>query len=404
MSNTSSIHWPLAVSSFSIWDKLRIGFFLIKEPIWTYGEWVKKYEDMWVKKFGCKYAIMVSSGSSANELIALRRKWELQQAGEWPKRNRVVFPVNTWISSVSVWINLGFEPVFVDVCAGNLNVTPEILSDALDKDIDDQIGTVFYTALLGYFNDIEICKELTEKHKARFLMDNCEASFSYYYKVRDISSSSILTLTTCSTSVFFSHFTSSGTEGGLIFTNSEEESEWYRMARSHGLTRGMPDKYRNPNVGPEFDFYLLGSNYRSSNLQAYMATLDFERAYKFSMEGRRALFSEINNNLDFTKYHWFGSSVSNASDFEQSVPLAIPILCKTKEQRIKLEKYLKSRGVMTRPIIGGILLAHTAFKGYGSVNDYPVAQWAHECGLYIGLHNKVSLRMAEVLVEEINLL
>ena len=108
-------NWPLAISSFTFWDKLRIGWFLLTEPIWTYGAWVKRYEDLWVRQFGVKHAVMVSSGSTANELIALRRKWELECAGEWPRRNKVVFPVNTWISSVSVWINLGFEPVFVDV-------------------------------------------------------------------------------------------------------------------------------------------------------------------------------------------------------------------------------------------------------------------------------------------------
>lgn len=402
MSTPRRFNWPLAISSFSTLDKLRIGWFLLTEPMWTYGAWVKRYEDMWVKQFGVKHAIMVSSGSAANEMIALRRKWELQHAGEWPRRNKVIFPVNTWISSVSVWLNLGFEPVFADVSPANLNVTPATLAAAFARAEGGTVGTVFYTALLGFFNDIETCKAMTAYRGARFLMDNCEASFSYYGD--ETGSQSILGLATCSTSVFFSHFTSSGTEGGLVFTESDEEADWYRMMRSHGLTREMPACYRNPAVSPDFDFYLLGSNYRSSNLQAYMASLDFARAYQFSITDRRAIFDVLNETLaSGGKYRRFETAV-NPEGYGVGVPLAIPILCESKEHRAKTEAYLKANGVMTRPIIAGSLLAHTAFKGYGDMDDYPVAKWAHEVGLYVGLHRKLTAEMAQELGEALNVL
>jgi CDP-6-deoxy-D-xylo-4-hexulose-3-dehydrase len=389
MSNIS-LDWKLATSSFTALDKFKIGLFLFREPMWTYGSWVRKYEQMWEKQFGVKRAIMVSSGSTANELIALRRKWELQQAGEWPRRNKVVCPVNTWISSVSPWINHGFEVVFTDVAESNLNMDERHLAKAFADNPDGSIATVFYTALLGWVNDLEKCKEIAESHNARFLMDNCEASFSSHGSLP-----SILTFATCSTSIFFSHFTSSGTEGGLIFTESQEEAEWYLMARSHGLTRGMPEKYKNPNVHPDFDFYLFGSNYRSSNLQAYMAGLDFDRALKFSMENRRQLFNRLNEGLNPVKYHHFETA-------EDAIPLAAPILCRTKEEREKAEAALKVNGVMTRPLIGGCLLAHTAFKGYGNIDDFPVAKWSHNCGFYIGLNPTVTPKMIDRAVKILN--
>ncbi len=383
-------NWPLSISSFGTWDKLKIGAFLFWEPMWTYGRWVRRYEEMWEQRFGVKHAIMVSSGSAANELIALRRKWELEQAGEWPRRNKIVFPVNTWLSSCSVWINLGFEPVFTDVSKGNLNMLPDQLIDVLVNDESKEIATVFYTALLGWANAPTWCKEITEKHGARFLMDNCEASFS-----SSDEHPSILTIATCSTSVFFSHFTSTGTEGGLIFTESQEEAEWYQMARSHGLTRGMPAKYKNPAVNPDFDFYLMGSNYRSSNLQAYMAIQDLDRAWAFSRVARRRLFNEFNDLLDIRKYWRFQPA-------DDAIPLAIPILCETRDQRIKVEATLKAIGVLTRPIIGGCLVAHRPFQKYGKIDDFPVAKWSHECGLYIGLNPKVTLKMVRDLAAILN--
>jgi CDP-6-deoxy-D-xylo-4-hexulose-3-dehydrase len=384
---SEKITWPLAVSTFTWWDKLKISAFLFTEDIWTYGKWVRKYEKMWEDKFDLKHAIMVSSGSTANELIALRRKHELEQAGEWPRKNKVIFPVNTWISSVSVWINFGFEPVFVDVEENTLNVNSKKIKEAFEK--NEGVGTVFYTTLLGFFDDVLESKKITENYGARFLLDNCESSFSYYCPKAG-SHKSILKLATSSTSIFFSHLTMSGTEGGLIFTESDEEAEWYRMARSHGLTRGMPEKYKNPNVNPDFDFYLLGSNYRSSNLQAYMASLDFERAFDFG-EKRQYLFSLFNYSLPEEKYiNIFKNVEKDDLGNNMYCPLAIPIVCKTEEGRKRLEIELKKEGVVTRPLIGGCLLAHTAFKKYGNMDDFPVAKKLHNCAIYIGLNKSIT--------------
>lgn len=391
----NKITWPLAVSTFTFWDKLKISKFLFTEPIWTYGKWVREYEKMWEKKFDLKHAIMVSSGSTANELIALRRKHELQEAGLWPRKNKVVFPVNTWISSVSPWVNCGFEPVFVDVKVDTLNVAPKQLGEVLAK--NSEISTVFYTTLLGLFDDVLGCKEITEAHGSKFLLDNCESSFSYYYD-KDHVLKSILKLATSSTSVFFSHLTMNGTEGGFVFTESDEEAEWYRMARSHGLTRGMPDKYKNPDVSPDFDFYLMGSNYRSSNLQAYMGILDFERAYAFSLEKRRIYFEYLNSRLN---HRYVPLSLWTMEQGEY-MPLALPIICRNKEQRVKVEEALKKDGVLTRPLIGGCLLAHTAFKKYGNIDNFPNAVFLHDSAIYIGLNTGVSIEKIKKLVARLN--
>jgi CDP-6-deoxy-D-xylo-4-hexulose-3-dehydrase len=383
-----------------------IAKFLFAEKIWTYGQHVRNYEQIWeryLKFFPDKtYAIMVSSGSTANELIAMRRKWELQRVDEWPRRNKVIFPVNTWISSVSPWINLGFEPVFVDVEKHNLNVLSDALAKAFSGSELGSIGTVFYTALLGFFGDLEKCKKVTEDNGARFLMDNCEASFSEVGETDGWNkwAKPICAFATCSTSIYVSHFTTSSTEGGLIFTQNEEEAEWFRMARNHGMTRGMPDQYKNPKVNPDFDFYLMGSNYRSSNLAAYMASLDFERGSALSTH-RRTIWETFSSELlraDTKKEFWF---LRQPPGEDIVVPLAIPIVTKTPEKKARIEGYLKAKGVMTRPIIGGCLLHHTAFQGYGNPEDYPVANHAHHCGLYIGLHKDVTVDMARKLAREI---
>ena len=47
--------------------------------------------------------------------------------------NKVVFPANTWISSVSPWLNFGFEPIFVDLDLNNLCADIDLIEEELKK-------------------------------------------------------------------------------------------------------------------------------------------------------------------------------------------------------------------------------------------------------------------------------
>jgi len=404
-------NWPLQVPTFTWKDKLKISKWLFTEDRWTQGKYVEDYEKTWSKYVGGAHVIMVSSGSTANELIALRRKWELEGYGGqfesiFNQKKKVLFPACTWISSISPWINIGFEPAFMDI-GRNLNSFSEDVEKALKADTNREIGTVFYTTLLGFAGDLEKIANVCRDYKVELLLDNCESSFSWkqfgtngwddYY-------SHFCNYATSSTSIYFSHLTTSGTEGGLIFCKGDEEADWYRMMRSHGMTRGMPEHYKNPNVDPMFDFYYMGSNYRSSNLQAYMASLDFERALKFCKK-RKDISLTFSSNLDGGK---FDSLVHHPMESEGAyTPMVLPIIVRKNINRPdlinKVKGYLTACGVEYRPIVGGNLLHQTAFKKYGfKPEDFPNAEWIHHNGIYIGLHHKVTYEMVKDLAKEIS--
>jgi len=396
-------NWPLGISTMTWKDKLKISKFLFTEPQWTAGKWVEYYENLWKESTKAPYVVMTSSGSSANQLIALRRKWELKHSNE-NHGNKVLFPVVNWISSVSPFVHAGFDPVFVDV-GHNLCAT---VSDIEDKLISDpQIKTVFYTTLLGFACNLAHLQRVCLKHGVKLLLDNCESSFSYFDAGGSTSTyfKSFNNFVTCSTSIYISHFTSGGNEGGLIFCQNEEEYEWYKMARNHGMTRNMPKKYHNLDANEMFDFYLMGTNTRSSNLLAYMASLDFERSSKFSCEQRKNIEIAFSYALDHNKYdmpHYYNEQSSKYS------PLAIPIIknkkCKDESLIAKVQFFLKVCDVAYRPIVGGNLLRHTAFKEYGNARYFPNAEWIHNQGLYIGLHQGVTIKMAENLADRLSAL
>ncbi len=378
------MNWPLAVPSMTALDKLKIGYWLLTEKHWSAGETVREYERRWEGYTGSPHAIMVHSGSAANFLIAQRCKVEMERLGVWEKNRRVLFPAVNWISSISPWVQQGFEPVFMDV-SSNMCSSSDQVAAAIAK---HNPAVLFYTTLLGFSGNLQAISDICEKAGIWFYLDNCESSFSSY------DARHFCEWTTSSTSLYFSHHTSGNQEGGLIFCKDDEEANWYRMARNHGMTRGMPKNLRNPDVDPRFDFALMGSNHRSTNLAAYMASLDFDRALAFDWQRRflSRTFSELLDGNVYEKPH------QSSREFS---PLALPIV--TRSMNIERVKNLLDReGVESRPIVGGNILRHTAFGRQEEAKEYRRAQHFHNNGVYIGLHKGVTIEMVKELTGKLN--
>lgn len=385
------MNWPLAIPAFTIPDRLRIGLWLLRGKQWTQGPEVRAYEKRWEQYTGSPHAIMVSNGSVANELLARRRKYEIDAAGRWPFDNLVIFPACTWVSSVSPWIQEGFAPVWCDIST-NLCASSDAIAHLLDMDKVKRIKTVFYTTLLGQATDLKALRGICRAHGAKLMLDNCESSFS-----ETDDGDHFCSLASSSTSFYFSHPATTGTEGGMIFCEGNAEADWYRMMRSHGMTRGMPEHYRNPDAHPAFDFYLPGSNYRSSDLQAYMGSLVLDRSLAFAKR-RMELAGAFYAALDRDRF-------VNITMGRASQPLmALPIVSNptNRGRRGNVVNTLGKLGIEHRPIVGGNLLRHTAFKAYGDPKLYPRAQHLHDDGVYIGLHHGVSMEMVMELARELN--
>lgn len=386
------MNWPLATPIFTTADKLKIGWWLLRGKQWTQGPEVRAYEQTWERYTGAKHAIMVANGSVANELIARRRRDELRERGIFS--SRVIVPACTWVSSVSPWIREGFDPVWCDIST-NLCVSMDEIARKLAA---SGAKTVFYTTLLGNTVDLVALRRICEHHGARLMLDNCESSFSttpegFGYAYRHVCS-----VETSSTSFYFSHPATTGTEGGMIFCESDDEADWYRMMRNHGMTRGMPAKYHNREAHPAFDFYIPGSNFRSSDLQAYMGRLTFERSLAFAPR-RSELAALFYAALDRDLYS--DITLGGMPNPMMALPIVPNPTNRQKGSKAVIE-LLDRLGIENRPIVGGNLLRHTAFAKYGDARLFPRAQHAHDHGAYVGLHAGVTADMALELAEALN--
>jgi len=378
--------WPLNNASFTLLDRIKLClFFLNKDNFWTQSKYVKKIEEEFAKFVGSKYAVFVSSGSTANTLLAMHLKDNYYSK----TKNTVIFPSTTWTTSISPFIREGFKPQFIDIniqdfCL-DLNATEKFLEKNHKK-----VAAILCVSLIGQVPDIEKLKYLEEKYKVKILLDNCENTLGLY-KNKNISS-----YFTSTTSTYLGHQVQS-VEGGFIFTNCEEEYEYFLMNRNHGMTRSLTvynidsSKYKNPEVNKLFDFYSLGNNFRNTDINAFIGLLDFSRIQSYCKK-RNDIFKKIENIFKDQDL-----ILPLILKHRTPVPFCFPFLSKDLNLIKRLMNFCKENHIETRPIISGNLLKQTCYKNYEDYRNFKNSEFLHTHGFYIGIYPKLSDKQINIL-------
>lgn len=381
-----NLNWKLNESSFDLIDKLKICKFILFDSFWTMNKNVLHFENKMANYVGSKYSVFVSSGSTANTILAYYLKDNFYTS----KKNIIVFPSTTWTTSISPFLREGFKPKFIDISLNNFCMDLCKLEEYL-KNESSKTACVFITSLLGFTVDINKLSELGKKYNVKIMMDNCENTYGKY-NGRNVSS-----YFTSTTSTYFGHQLQS-VEGGFIFTNDYTEYEQFLMYRNHGMTRSVKEKekYENKNVNPQFDFYLLGNNFRNSDIHAFIGLQDFKRIEK-STNKRIELFNYFKLNVNSNIVH-LTTEIKNSTD----VAFSIPLVFKNIEHKKIILDFCKNYNIETRPIISGNLLKQTCYSKFDDYTKFKNSEYVDIHGFYVGLHSKLKFEHVKLLVEEIN--
>lgn len=380
--------WPLNDSQCGWLDRLKIVmFFLNPSNRWTMDKNVKQFELEMAKFIGCKYSVFVSSGSTANTILACY----LKDSRIKEKNRKIIFPSTTWTTSVSPFIREGFIPKFIDVNLEDFSLDLDAVEEALKS--DKSIEAIFITSLLGFVPDINRLKALSDKYKVKVMMDNCENTLGSF------NNKNISSFFTSTTSTYFGHQLQS-VEGGFIFTNDDEEYNYFLLARNHGMVRSLPNdqkyKFSNKDVNERFDFFLLGNNYRNSDIHALIGRMDLKKVNKY-IASRQSLFDYFCNSINSEKFV-LPKNFGNRSH----VAFSIPIVFKNDADLDCAMKECEAYGIETRPIISGNLLRQTCYKKFANYKNFPNSEFLHNNGFYVGLHPKVTRNQIDNLVKIIN--
>lgn len=377
--------WPLNNSSFTFWDRLKIClFFLNFKNFWTQGKYVKKFEDVFAKFVGSKYAVFVANGSVANTLMAMYLKDNTKSEAK-----EIIFPSTTWTTSISPFIREGFTPKFIDISLDDFCLDLSLTEKYLQKN-HSKVAAILCVSLIGQVPDIKKLQYLEKKYNVRILLDNCENTLGLY------NGKNISSYFTSTTSTYFGHQLQS-VEGGFVFTNSEAEYNYFLMARNHGMTRSLSaygidiKSYANLDVNSLFDFNIIGNNFRNTDIHAFIGLLDFNRV-KGYIKKRHDVYNRIieligKNNLILPK------EFTNRTP----VPFCFPILSKDKDFINKIYTFCQKFGIETRPIISGNLLRQTCYKKYGNFKLFKNSEFLHKNGFYIGIYPSIKNKQINIL-------
>jgi len=308
-------------------------------------------------------------------------------------KNEMIFPSTTWATSVSPFIREGFIPKFLDISLKDLSMDLDLLENYLSER-SRKVKCVFITSLIGFTPDIKRIQDISQKYNVRIMFDNCE---NHLGKFQGKNVNSFFTSTT---STYFGHLIQS-VEGGFIFTNRDHEYDYFLMARNHGMTRSIrtPNKYQNRDVDPLFDFYLKGNNFRNTNINAFICSLDFARESHYIKDKniKYKMFKEL------TSEHLIFPEPSNDT---VDVPFCLPIIMKpTKAKKIKaLKQHCSHHSIEFRPLISGNLLKQTAFTEYDDGENFKNSTYLHHNSFYIGLPNKLKKRQIKKFCKALNTL
>lgn len=379
--------WPLMKDCVTDNDKQAMIDFISNTNRFTNGPKVKEFEKEWSEWLGCKYSLFVSSGSAANLLLvsSIKEKYNLKQG------DKVLVPAMTWVTNISPVIQLGLQPVFCDVDINNFGFDLDHLKYLKQKHPD--IKLIFVTHLFGISADMDAYKEIFPE--AVFIEDTCESHGATYKgkKAGTLSEGSTF-------SFYFGHHMTT-VEGGFVCTDDIELYNIMKMKRSHGMAReALPEKfeeYKNkyPDVHPQFLFVTDGFNLRSMELNAVLGLSQLKNLDS-AIERRQIIYDKFLNILQSLGGFHIPVQEGNSS-------FCLPFICDTAEKKQKLELYLQSHDVETRPLCSGNLLNQPFLKDYSmDINTDAKVQFLHENGFFIGNNHLITNEEIEKLEKILN--
>jgi len=390
--DTPTFSWPLMHDNVSRKDlDSLISYLSGEDPRLTHGPQVQEFEREWADWVGTSEAVMVNSGSSANDLTLLALR-EIYGGGE------VILSPLGWVSDVAAILHAGLHPVFVDI-------DPITLGPASDQVLDrlsDETRAALIVHILGLTAltpelvegcqaaGVPIVEDVCESHGALFEGKRCgsigyASNFSFY---------------------FAHHLTT--IEGGAVCTNDAEFADVVRMLRSHGLVRESRSEKRRtafqedfPDLNSEFIFAHAAHNNRPTELNGVLGRSQLPRL-DANIEIRKRNFSRFMAQLDPAKYrnHY---DVKSSSNYAFIVVLQEPDW----DLRNKVEETLRTGGIEFRRGLsgGGNQLRQPYLQRYlngTSPTDFPNVDHVHHFGWYVGNHPGIAESEVDRLCEILN--
>ena len=242
---------------------------VLKSDWLTQGPKVEEFERAVARYCKAKYAVAVSSGTSALYMAYM--------AAGIKEGDEVITTPLTFAATANMLFFCGAKPIFVDIQKDTLNI--DYLE--IEKRITEKTKAIAIVDFAGHPCDFDEILKIAKEHKLLVIEDACHA-LGAKYKGKKIGSFADMTVLSFHP---VKHITTG--EGGMILTDSKDFYDKLKVLRSHGIIK-KPEKgswYYEIN-NPSF-------NFRISDIQCALGVSQLKKIDRFL--GRRKEIAKMYN-------------------------------------------------------------------------------------------------------------
>jgi Predicted pyridoxal phosphate-dependent enzyme apparently involved in regulation of cell wall biogenesis len=262
----------------------------------------------------------MNSGTSALHAIMLSQNIK--------KNDEILVPSFTFISTVNSALMVDAKPKFVDIETDTYGMDPKKLEKVISKN-SKIIMPIHYSGLPC---QIEKIRTIAKKHKKILIEDSAESIGA------KVNGKKVGTFGDASIFSFAGNKVLTTGEGGAITTNSSTLAKKLKLIRSHG--RKIGNYFLSTNK-PEYT--QIGYNWRMSSITAAIGISQLEKIEKI-ISLRRKNANSLNSHFKKIPEIVIPPEPKNSKHVYQLYSILVP----NSTQRNKLQKFLESKGIMSK--------------------------------------------------------
>lgn len=297
----------------------------------TQGPKVQEFEEKFAAYVGSKYAVAVSSCTTALHLAMI--------VAGIGAGDEVICPSMSFIATANSIMYVGARPIFAEVDPETYNIDPTHAESLITKNTK----AILIVHQIGMPADITAFQALARKHKLLLIEDAACAAGSSYFGKKIGSHSDLVCFS------FHPRKVITTGDGGMITTSNKEYYERLKLLRQHGMT--VNDRVRHSSMKVIFEDYVeVGYNYRMTDIQAAVGIKQLEKLDWIVAERRKiaAKYNEAFKNIDcirlpIEREGYFTNYQSYSVYLKENAPISRDDLM----QKLLDEGISTRRGVMT---------------------------------------------------------
>ena len=264
---SSSIKVPFIIPEITKNDKKVVADSL-NSRLLTDGPKLRKFESIFAKFTGSKFAVGVSNGTAALHL-------SLKALGIG-KGSEVIIPDITFVATASSVLLTGARPVLVDVDE-DLNIS----IPSIKKAFTTKTKAIIPVHFAGKSCKIREIASIAKKNHIA-IVEDCAHAIGSRVNNRHVG--------TFGKSGCFSFYPTKNfttIEGGMIITNSKSIADFVRSARNHGISRTLASRFSKGKPW-NYDVKNPGYNYRLDEIRASLGINQMKRIKKMNLLRKNA--------------------------------------------------------------------------------------------------------------------